>query len=103
MKSFIALSILLFPAFSHAQRTQNFYVCKAKTFCHGTDVYGERVVTGQKTCTVYGSGVAHTGYYAACSTQTEYGKSVECSGFVKVKDAYDKVEWRWKTIKESCH
>lgn len=102
MKSVILLSAVLFSSFSYAQRVQNFYVCKAKTLCHKVDAFGERVIVGQKTCTTYGSGVAHTGYYAACNSEAVYGESVECSGFVKVKDAYDKEEWRWKTIKESC-
>ena len=104
MKSFIVLSVLLFSAFSHAQGvTQNFYNCKAKVTCFGTDVYGERVVTGQKVCNVYGSGVAHTGYYAACSSESKYGESVTCTGFVKVRDAYERAVWRWKTIKETCN
>ncbi|MCM0606253.1 MAG: hypothetical protein KA715_09195 [Xanthomonadaceae bacterium] len=74
--------------------------CYAHTACY--NVYGQYI--GKISCAVYGSSYVYGSgdTSSACSWYVNPYRSVECTGYTKVRDSNGNYYWAWQSFNYYC-
>lgn len=107
MRAILSLFVFATLSFSfnaNAQYQTSNTSCYAYTDCYSMNYYGQTYVSGRIYCQVYSS----TYVYGAGATQNacyftvSQGRSVQCSGFARTRDAYGNFVWGWQNYRYTC-